>query len=301
MPRAMRSTRAEMLNIRKEALQILIDLQTSETIRRKMWEDKLIVLTKCEPNTAWMVVNEYIQKKNLVKRVLIVKGGQNHKYCLSVRGRGTAGQTMGRLTKALSSAEASDEAIGVDADDTRGKRIFVIHGPYEIPCDRLRSGRIIHPLHGAQLWAKPGVTELKLRGKIGCYLYALRAGKGYTPLYVGQTTVGFGKECFTDGKLNRYNHGLARVKAGTPVLFFVTPSWNARPTKKKKSAVAQLIGEIEKHLIALASSANPSGLLNTQHTKKTWGIRGMHRGLGGKGNRSSANFRRMLNLGALTH
>ena len=76
MPRAMRSTKAEMLNIRKEALQILIDLQRSETIRRKMWEDKLIARTKCGKNTAWMVVNEYIQQKNLVKRVLIVQGGQ---------------------------------------------------------------------------------------------------------------------------------------------------------------------------------------------------------------------------------
>ena len=222
-------------------------------------------------------------------------------YCLSAHGGKVAGKQMGRLTKALSLAEVSDKGLGVDSDGIRGKQIFVIRGPYEIPCDRLRSGRIIHPLHGTQLWVKPRVAELQLRGKIGCYLYALRAGKGYTPLYVGKTTAGFGTECFTDRNLRHYNFGLMRVKAGTPVLFFVTPSWNARPTQNRESGVGKWIGEMEKHLIELAASANPSGLLNTQHAQKKWGIQGMHRGLGGKGNTSSANFRRMLNLGALTH
>ena len=175
-------------------------------------------------------------------------------------------------------------------------KVFTIRGPYKVPCKRLAAARQIN---AAEFWEKSGAEELK--GKIGCYLYAFRAGTGYTPVYVGKTIVGFGRECFTDGKLKHYNHGLARVKAGTPVLFFVTPSWNARPTNNRKSGVGKWIGEMEKHLIELAASANPSGLLNTQHAKQRWRIQGIHRGVGGRGNISSADFRRMLNLGALTH
>lgn len=296
-----RTPQTEMLNIRMEARKILLDLPEGETIRRKQWERELIDRAKCGKTTAWLVVDECIKDRKLVKRVPIRKGGANHKYCLSPAGRKKAGKQVAGFRKKLALVEAGPESAETESGDDSGRQVFVIRGPYEIPCERLAAGRIIHSSHGVRFWEKAGVAELELRGKIGCYLYALRAGNGYTPFYAGKTTAGFGQECFTDGKLKHYNRALASVKAGTPVLFFVTPDRNARPTKNKNSLVAKAIGEIEKHLIQLASAANPSGLLNTQNVKRTWGIRGMHRGLGGKGNRASAAFRRTLNLDKLTH
>ena len=147
---------AEMLNIRKEALQILAGFaeRRDNRIRRKEWEDKL---GQDAPNADEKRLdggNEYIQQRAISSNGFSSSKGGNHKYCLSAHGGKVAGKQMGRLTKALSLAEVSDKGLGVDSDGIRGKQIFVIRGPYEIPCDRLRSGRIIHPLHGTQLWAE---------------------------------------------------------------------------------------------------------------------------------------------------
>jgi hypothetical protein len=56
--------------------------------------------------------------------------------------------------------------------------------------------------------------------EVGCYICAIRAGRGYVPIYVGQATVGFRKECFDHHKLDHYNKARdIRDKKGTPVLF----------------------------------------------------------------------------------
>ena len=178
------------------------------------------------------------------------------------------------------------------------RKIFTIRGPYDIPKTREKHGRAIDSKSDVgKFWKESGAEELK--EKIGCYLYAFRAGKGYTPLYVGKTLVGFGAECFTSAKLGHYNRAFTRVKSGTPVMFFVTPNWNAKPPKNRKSLVAKMIGKIEQLLIELAYSANPDGLLNKHYAKRAWGIQGMHKEAGGQGNRHSSDFRRMLNLSGL--
>ena len=121
-------------------------------------------------------------------------------------------------------------------------------------------------------------------------MFAVRAGKGYTPLYVGKTTNCFEKECFTDHKLKHYNYGIAPYLKGTPVMFFVT-----YPTKKGKVNASD-IADLENFLIQVGRTINPD-LRNIIGVKQpTWGIKGVIRGGKGKANGSEDAFRRVFGL-----
>lgn len=69
--------------------------------------------------------------------------------------------------------------------------------------------------------------------KQGVYVFALRAGKGYKPWYVGKTNgqKGMSRECMTDNKVNKYNEAMRRSN-GSPVLFFVVPPGSKRVAAK---------------------------------------------------------------------
>jgi hypothetical protein len=60
-----------------------------------------------------------------------------------------------------------------------------------------------------------------LLDKRGCYVFGIRAGKGFTPAYAGKATKKFKNEVFGHHKLAKYQRYLADVAKGTPVLFFV--------------------------------------------------------------------------------
>jgi hypothetical protein len=124
----------------------------------------------------------------------------------------------------------------------------------------------------------------------GCYVFRRKAGKGFTPGYVGKATKSLGQEVFAFHKLNRYQEFLVQYGKGTPLLFFILA-----PVKKGKPNDSQ-IGKVEKYLINMALTANP-GLLNQQYTKsENWGIRGVVRG--GKGNiaKGTISFRQMMGI-----
>lgn len=127
--------------------------------------------------------------------------------------------------------------------------------------------------------------------KQGCYIFALRAAKGFVPWYVGKTSKGFLHEVFTDHKLNHYNDILFKGNKGTPVIFFVAP-----PGSKNKFP-AKMLKEVEKELIHIASGRNPQ-LCNTHNTKNLpqWSINGVIRSSRGKPTNKEQTFRKMLNI-----
>lgn len=109
----------------------------------------------------------------------------------------------------------------------------------------------------------PGLLEA-----CGCYVFAVRASKGYTPWYVGQANkTRLVREALNFSNCVKYNNVLAEY-SGTPMLFFlpqVTKSGKsyAKPTAKIAGRVA--IDFWEKWLIATSLQKN-SDLINEKNT-----------------------------------
>lgn len=165
-------------------------------------------------------------------------------------------------------------------------KFFEVHGPVEVPCYRGAAGRVVDRESLSDFWTH----HRALAAKRGCYVFAIRAARGYTPIYVGKSTKTFKQECFTHHKLEHYNRALADYLKGTPVLFFVAG------TTGRGRANAKAIGEIERYLITLGEVANPN-LSNVQNrSRERWGIRGVVRSGKGKRSKSAAAFRRLMDL-----
>jgi hypothetical protein len=129
-----------------------------------------------------------------------------------------------------------------------------------------------------------------IMNKQGVYVFALKAGRGFKPWYVGMASKSFGQEIFTTHKTTLYNDLLFAGKKGTPWVFFITT-----PAGKNKIS-KPIITSAEKEMIQYAYAKNPL-LLNTKGTKgKSWGIKGLIRGGSGKKSESTKQFGKMMGL-----
>lgn len=154
--------------------------------------------------------------------------------------------------------------------------LFTVHGPLAVPVYSGKGGRTITPEDISKFWKTNGALE----AAFGCYVFAIRAGRGYTPGYVGQAKKTFKQEVFSPHKLAKYQQFLADYAKGTPVIFLV-----ASPVKTGARNLSH-VGDLEDFLIQTAVSVNPN-LLNIQGTAQAeWGITGVLRA--GKGKRSYA-------------
>jgi hypothetical protein len=166
------------------------------------------------------------------------------------------------------------------------RTVFSVEGPFEVPFYQGHAGRTITDDNVRTFWFK----NPDLGGRRGCYVFGIRAGKGWTPGYVGRATKSFKQEVFAHHKLTRYQQFLVDYARGTPVLFLVTLP------KKKGAPNASHIRELEDFLIQAGLAAN-ADLLNIKGTKtEEWGIAGVLRG--GKGKRSveAKQFRKMMKI-----
>lgn len=113
----------------------------------------------------------------------------------------------------------------------------------------------------AQLEAKhPGLASA-----VGCYVFAIRAGRGILPWYVGKTCKqGFVQECFEPHKLNHYNEVLYSKERGTPVLYLVARTTTSGRFSRSMPATEGKF--LESMLIGMAVQRNKS-LRNIVHTK----------------------------------
>jgi len=165
------------------------------------------------------------------------------------------------------------------------KTVFKIEGPFAVATQPEARSKMVSE-DPASFWKQCPA----LKTKVGCYVFAVRAGKGSTPLYVGKTTNGFERECFTDHKINHYNYALAPYQKGTPVMFFAV-----YPAKKGKINSAD-ISDLEDFLIQVGRRINPD-LRNIRGAKEpTWAIKGVIRGGKGKPNDAETNFRSLFGL-----
>jgi hypothetical protein len=173
------------------------------------------------------------------------------------------------------------------AKNNDSNRIFTVHGPFRVPCEVGSGGKYI-PVDCSHFWTEEAVN---LAHRKGCYLFALRAGKGIRPIYVGMTQESFENECFTHHKLaQHYAPALAKTAKGTPIMFLLAIDKKKGPPNKK------LIKDLETFLIQVGVAKNPE-LSNIQNRKEAkWGIRGVLRGGKGKVNSAATEFRKAMSI-----
>jgi len=164
-----------------------------------------------------------------------------------------------------------------------------VSGTFDVPYEK-KPGNVkrVEKENGKAFWSSSGAKAYS--HKHGCYVFAIRAGKGYVPHYVGKAGHGFERECFGSHKLVKYNKVLSEGKHGRPVLFFVAPAGT------KRVVPARVLAQVEKFLIGLAAERNPD-LQNKQHVRApSWGITGVVRGGGGKRSSAAALFKSLMGL-----
>lgn len=163
-----------------------------------------------------------------------------------------------------------------------------LYGPFDILCPNHGATKFIDTQEKKAFLAtiaKEGLSE-----KQGCYIFALRASKGFCPWYVGKATKTIKQECMGNHQLQHYNAVLSKGYKGTPVMFF------ALLDGTKKKVPKGICNEMEGVLIQAALYENPD-LRNVQKAKvPAWGIDGVLRGKRGKPTKDEAGFKRMMGL-----
>lgn len=172
-----------------------------------------------------------------------------------------------------------------------------VEGPYEIP---YRLSKTVKQIRREDVtndfWENNSTDAKHLVNKQGCYVFALRAGKGHTPWYVGKAGTGkkgkgFKDEIFQPGKLNNYNRVLFEYNFGKPVMFFVT-----LPDAKRVIPNSS-IDHMEKELIQFACLKNPNltNIANTKNLPK-WSIKGVVRASQGQPTKAATSFKKMMRI-----
>ena len=133
---------------------------------------------------------------------------------------------------------------------------FSIHGPFKL----LKYGKTIDHRNEAKkiFWKEVDQNEALSTG-CGCYLFAMRAGRGVTPWYVGKAEKQkFYSEVFGSHKLTIYGSVIANQK-GTPLIFLIAKRSSSKnklskPTKNKNGDA--FINDLEILLMGAALKKN---------------------------------------------
>ena len=176
---------------------------------------------------------------------------------------------------------------------------YRIFGPYEVEVEPVgKTRRIVDRKKISPEDAAKGLLGLKgwwhqdhldkLRSCKGCYIFAMRAGKGATPVYVGKTSKRmFEAEVFNARNIKNMNGVLAERK-GTLILYLVS--------NMRANARGCHVDEIETWLIDQAKRKNPN-LKNDQKTKDAgWCICGLTGDGRTAQSESAAELAKTLNL-----
>lgn len=163
---------------------------------------------------------------------------------------------------------------------------FQIDGPYELPFEKRNGGRTL-VFDG--FWDDDS-DAAHLADECGCYVFAIRAGKGITPIYVGKATKTFKQETFNPANKHKYHDGFSDYAKGTPLMFFVV-----HPNQKGRTNATE-ITDIEDFLIQTGVAKNP-GLQNVRGAgQPKWSISGVIRGGKGKRSHAETEFRNLFDI-----
>lgn len=176
--------------------------------------------------------------------------------------------------------------------------LYHTFGPFIIPRRTSPSGNKVLDSSAESISAFWDVVDKKRRQlstACGCYIFAIRAGGGIKPWYVGQSKTGFRNECFQPSKVNHYHDIVNNSLKGTPVLIFV-----ARHTTAGNLSTTLSIREanfVEQYLISFALWNNPA-LKNIKNTSylRTLQIPGILNNPTGKPSAGAALLQRTLGV-----
>lgn len=145
---------------------------------------------------------------------------------------------------------------------------YTVHGPFELP-RHLRSRLIPRSPEALRpFWDEVvEVSEQGLPDACGCYVFAVRAGRGVKPWYVGQTNrQSFRIECLTEHKRGTYNDVLGQ-RRGAPLLYlFARRTATGRRFCKPSTRGYRDVDFLENTLIQIALRRNRR-LCNSRNTK----------------------------------
>lgn len=164
---------------------------------------------------------------------------------------------------------------------------FTLHGPFDVP---VSDDDQVYATECRKMWDKATLT--KLRGQRGCYVFALRRGPGFLPVYVGKTSRSFEAECFQPHKILVLRDALHEERYGSLVLFLVSYA----PTRGALNRRA--IADLERYLIATAYAQNRN--LQNRKTAKlpSFTVPGLTDPAPGKPSKTANAFRQMLGVEA---
>jgi hypothetical protein len=141
---------------------------------------------------------------------------------------------------------------------------FEPYGPFRLPrsngdFDRTSEKKRV-------FWKKVEAQVPSLPDAIGCYIFALKAGKGVRPWYVGKTEkASFKNETWQPQKLLIYGD-VIRAHKGTPELFLLAALTPEGWFKKPKTRGSMSISALEEMLIGTCLQRN-RGLINKRATR----------------------------------
>jgi hypothetical protein len=164
---------------------------------------------------------------------------------------------------------------------------FKVYGYFRIKYENRRGGRT---LLFDDFWSDASAAN-ELADERGCYVFAIKTGRGMEPIYVGKATKTFKQETFNPSNKHKYHDGFSEYGKGLPVMFFVV-----HPDQRGKTNEKQ-IEKIEQFLIQAGAAKNP-GLQNVRGAyRPKWTIQGVVRS-SGKGKRTNAEgaFRRLFDI-----
>jgi hypothetical protein len=151
-----------------------------------------------------------------------------------------------------------------------GDRMSKFHpfGPFKMP----RNGSLVDTRKFAKFWTSVERESPGLSRAVGCYVFAIRAGKGAKPWYVGKTEKrNLKDETWSPHKLLVYSKALNLRQRGTPVLYLIAKQTRiGRYSKPRKSGISD-VRALENLLIGSCLLRN-SKLLNVKQVKHPKGI-----------------------------
>lgn len=124
---------------------------------------------------------------------------------------------------------------------------YEIFGGFTIP-RKPRKHAVADTRDRRTFWDEVEAERVGLSAAVGCYVFAIRAGGGIVPWYVGRTcSQSFKNECFELHKLRHYDDVISGQR-GTPLLYFAartSPGGKftaSAPTKESQFLESMLIG-----------------------------------------------------------
>ena len=142
---------------------------------------------------------------------------------------------------------------------------FEVHGPFKIKPTVMKGGKIIDSASVKHFWHLHETDKTKS----GVYVFAIRAGRGIIPWYIGKTTKTFESEIFQYQKLTKYHSTLMSIERGTPVFLFVE-----YPRVKGKLSSSK-IDQLETFLIRAGKMRNKQIRNDKKVAPQWWSIRGV--------------------------